>query len=177
MDDKRNARFPHRVTRLVAAGSLLLAGCTALTTNQLVNDAGHPRTVAAVSAAPSAHCSGNEWMDNSMIAVFPIPILAFASPTQEINEIEADQVLRRCGPPERLVNRRVDVSRGWCVPTVLTRLITLGIWHWCPANVSWDADVAAPAVSAEAAPAPAPAPRSEVEQSYRHQTRIESSEY
>jgi hypothetical protein len=80
-------------------------------------------------------------MDNSMMAILPIPIFAFASPTQEINRITAEDVLQRCGPSDRLANRRVEVDRAWCVPTVLTRLISLGIWHWCPANVSWDADV------------------------------------
>jgi hypothetical protein len=96
-------------------------------------------------------------MDNSMIAVFPMPIFAFASPTQEVNEITASDVLRRCGPADRLANTRVAVDRGWCVPTVVTRLLTLGIWHWCPATVSWDADVTAPPAqtTAEAAPPPA----------------------
>ncbi len=55
-----------------------------------------------------------------------------------------------------------------CVPTVITRLLTLGIWHWCPANVSYEADVAVPGPRAAAgvAPAPAPEPRSEGEGSY-----------
>jgi len=27
-------------------------------------------------------------------------------------------------------------------------LISLGVWHWCPADVSWEADVTAPAAAA-----------------------------
>ena len=48
-----------------------------------------------------------------------------------------------------------------CVPTVITRLLTLGIWHWCPANVSYEADVTVPASPAAAGGAPAAEPRSE----------------
>jgi len=155
---------------MVGAAALLLGGCAAVSHQELVNEAGRP------AASVVTHCSGSEWMDNSMVAVVPIPLFAFASPTQEINEIRADDVLRRCGPPERLVNRRVEVGRGACIPTVLTRLISLGVWHWCPANVSWDADVTGPpAATASMEPAPgasaaAPPPRAGV-------TRTESSEY
>ncbi len=125
------------------AACVLLGGCTALTTDVLVNDAGRPR------APVTAHCGGSEWMDNSMVAVVPIPIFAFASPTQEMNEIKSEDVLQRCGPADRLTNRHVEVDRALCAPLVLTRLISLGVWHWCPADVSWDADVTAP-------PPPAP---------------------
>jgi len=86
---------------LVMIAALALAGCTALTRDVLVKESGQP-------AGPAvSHCSGSEWMDNSMIAVVPVPIAAFAMPTQELNEIKAEDVLRRCGPPERLVNRGV----------------------------------------------------------------------
>jgi hypothetical protein len=136
---------------LVAATCVAAAGC-AVTRQELVNRGGQIQPTAATTVA--SHCSGTETMDNSMIAVFPMPILAFASPTQEVNEITADDVLRRCGPADRLANTRVEVDRGWCVPTVVTRLLTLGIWHWCPATVSWAADVTAPPArtTAEAAP-------------------------
>ena len=148
---------------LAAAAMLVLGGCTALTTD-VRKDAGRP-----VASAVMTHCSGSEWMDNSMVAVVPVPIVAFASPTQELNEINTDDVLRRCGPPERLTNRRVEVGRGWCVPLTLTRLITLGVWHWCPASVSWDADVSAPAPVA--AVPPPPQPRTEGEVLYRETLR------
>src|SRR5690348_11555923 len=123
---------------VVATAALMVAGCTALTRDVLVKESGQP------AQSVASHCSGSEWMDNSMIAVVPIPIVAFAMPTQELNEIKADDVLRRCGPPERLANREVEVNRGACVPTTLTRLITLGVWHWCPADVTYSADVTAP---------------------------------
>ena len=136
---------------LLAATCLAVGGCS-VTRQELVNRGGPIHPAAATTVA--SHCSGTETMDNSMIAVFPMPILAFASPTQEVNEITADDVLRRCGPSDRLANTRVAVDRGWCVPTVVTRLLTLGIWHWCPATVSWDADVTAPPArtTAEASP-------------------------
>ena len=146
------SRFAPRMT---AAAVLLLSGCTALTTDVLVNETGRPRP------ALSAHCAGSEWTDNSMIAVVPLPIISYASPTQEINEVKTDDVLSRCGPPDRLTNRRVEVDRSMCVPTVITRLLTLGIWHWCPANVSYEADVTVPASPAAAGGAPAAEPRSE----------------
>jgi hypothetical protein len=64
---------------LAAVALLVLSGCTALTRDVLVNEAGRPRSAAAT------HCSGSEWADNSMIAVVPLPIISYASPTQEIN--------------------------------------------------------------------------------------------
>ena len=160
-----------RAAPLVVATALVLAGCTALTRNVLVKESGQP------ASAVVSHCSGSEWMDNSMIAVVPIPIVAFASPTQELNEITTDDVLRRCGPPERLANRHVEVNRGLCVPLARTRIITLGVWHWCPADVAWDADVTAPASAVArtvtaptpgvANTAPAPQGQTEAESSYR----------
>jgi hypothetical protein len=137
---------------LAAVAALTLSGCTALTRDVLVNEAGRPRS------AMTTHCSGSEWTDNSMIAVVPLPIISYASPTQEINEIKPDDVLARCGPLDRLSNRKVEVDRGWCVPTAITRLLTLGIWHWCPAEVTWDADVSVP-TTAGVPPAPQAEPR------------------
>src|SRR3989442_5867012 len=49
--------------RLAAAGMVFLAGCTALTTQVLVDEKGRPRPAGTV------HCSGSEWTDNSLIAV------------------------------------------------------------------------------------------------------------
>ena len=134
--------------QLAAATALLLSGCTALTREVLVDERARPTNATTVS-----HCSGSEWQDNSMMALVPIPIIGFGMPTQQTNEIKADNVLSKCGPPDRLVNRKVEVDRTACVPTVLTRVISFGVWQWCPANVSWDADVIAPA------PPPEPAAR------------------
>jgi len=58
---------------LAAILVLSLAGCTALTTQVLVNESGRPRPAGTV------HCSGSEWTDNSLIAVVPIPIIGLAT--------------------------------------------------------------------------------------------------
>jgi len=137
-----------------AAAALVLSGCTALTTQRLVDERARP---VPPNSRTGSHCSGSEWTDNSMMAVVPIPIIGLGMPTQEINEITVDDVLAKCGPPDRLINRRVDVDRTACVPTVLTRVISLGVWQWCPANVSWQADVTEPA------PASAPEPAAQVQ--------------
>jgi hypothetical protein len=143
--------------QLAAATALLLSGCTALTREVLVDERARPTPPNATTVS---HCTGSEWQDNSMMAVVPIPIIGLGMPTQEINEIKADNVLSKCGPPDRLINRKVQVDRTACVPTVLTRVISLGVWQWCPANVSWDADVTAPAPPSEPAATVAPPPAS-----------------
>lgn len=126
--------------RLAAAVALFLSGCTALTTQVLVDEKGRTKP----GARTVSHCSGTEWQDNSVMAIVPIPIIGLGMPTQEINEITTDDVLSKCGPPDRLINRHVEVDRSACVPTVLTRVISLGVWQWCPASVSYSADVTAP---------------------------------
>jgi hypothetical protein len=133
----------HAVASLAGVVALSLTGCTALSTQVLVDDETQPR------APVVSHCAGHEWTDNSLIAVVPLPIIGFAMPTQEINEIEAPDVLAKCGPVDRLANRRVEVDRSMCVPMTLTRVLSLGIWHWCPAHVSWEADVTSPPPPAE----------------------------
>ena len=151
------ARRIGKGAQLAAATALLLSGCTALTREVLVDERARPTPPNATTVS---HCTGSEWQDNSMMAVVPIPIIGLGMPTQEINEIKADDVLSKCGPPDRLINRKVQVDRTACVPTVLTRVISLGVWQWCPANVSWDADVTAPAPPPEAAATVAPPPAS-----------------
>lgn len=89
----------------------------------------------------AAHCSGSEWADDSTLAVLPIPVVAFFMPHTDLNEIKADNYLKRCGDTTKLINREVNVGHAACVPTVLSRVLTLGIWQWCPAHVSWEADV------------------------------------
>jgi len=129
-----------RIGALAVAGMVFLGGCTALTRQVLVDEKGRPtppgmRTV--------SHCSGSTWEDNSVMAVVPIPIIGLGMPTQEINEIKTDDVLSRCGPPDHLINRKVEVDRTACIPTVFTRIFSFGVWQWCPANVSYSADVTA----------------------------------
>lgn len=123
-------RLTQRITRSLLATVLVASGCTTL-----VNDP------ARQTAAVEAHCSGAEWADNSSMAVLPVPVVAFFVPHVDIHDIKADDYLKRCGEPPRLMNRHVEVSRVACVPAALTRIITLGIWQWCPARVSWDADL------------------------------------
>ena len=117
----------------LVACSLFLSGCT----STLVRD--EPPTVAAASR----HCSGSEWVDRSSVAVLPVPVVAFFVPHFDLHEIRSDAYLSRCGDSRRLMNREVSVNRSACIPAGLTRIITLGIWQWCPAHVDWSADVAA----------------------------------
>ena len=115
----------------IVVASFLITGCS----TTLVHDN------VMQNEANLAHCSGSESVDDSTIAVLPIPIVAFFTPRADVNEIRADQFLNRCGDSTRLVNRQVEVSRYGCIPASLTYFLTLGIWQWCPATVEWDADV------------------------------------
>ena len=92
-------------------------------------------------AKPEARCSGGEWTDDSSIAWLPIPVVAFVVPHANLHDIAAERYLARCGDPTRTINRDVSVNRTACIPAGLTRVITLGVWQWCPAYVSWQADV------------------------------------
>jgi len=115
---------------LLVSTSLLLAGCT---TALVHDDVKYPKT--------GAHCSGSQGVDDSSIAVLPVPVVAFVVPHANLHDIKADDYLKRCGDPTKLINRKVVVNRTACIPAGLTRIITLGIWQWCPASVSWEADV------------------------------------
>lgn len=121
------AKFSH----VILVSSLMLAGCS----QALVKD------YTEQDDAGTSECSGSEWADDSTLAVLPIPIVAFFMPHTDLNEIKADDYLKRCGDSTKLINREVTVGHGACIPTVLTRFLTLGIWQWCPARVSWEADV------------------------------------
>ncbi|MGE3978113.1 MAG: hypothetical protein AB7F94_11060 [Nitrospira sp.] len=115
---------------IVMSVSLLLGGCT---TALVHDDVKYPKT--------GAHCSGSQGVDDSSIAVLPVPVVAFVVPHANLHEIRADDYLKRCGDPTTLINRKVEVNRTGCIPAGLTRIITLGVWQWCPARVSWEADV------------------------------------
>lgn len=117
---------------LFASASLVLGGCT---TALVHDDVKYPQT--------GVHCSGSQGVDDSSIAVLPVPVVAFVVPHANLHDIKADDYLKRCGDPTRLINRKVEVNRTACIPAGLTRIITLGIWQWCPASVSWAADVKA----------------------------------
>ncbi len=93
------------------------------------------------SKADTSPCSGSEWTDDSTMASIPIPVVALLVPHPSLHDIKADDYLKRCGDTTKLINREVDVSHTACTPTFLTRIITLGIWQWCPAHVTWKVDV------------------------------------
>ena len=111
---------------------VILPGCT----TTLVHDGIRSDTT------PVQYCSGSDWVSDSSVAVLPIPVVAFLMPHVDTHEIRPNDYLNSCGEAKRLIYRHVDVDRTACIPASLTRFVTLGIWQWCPARVSWDADVA-----------------------------------
>jgi hypothetical protein len=127
----KHVTIQYKLIQLTLAAIFVLSGCS----HSLVKDDTRSDSVGA------SHCSGSEWADDSTLAVLPIPVVAFFMPHTDLNEIKADDYLKRCGDTTKLINREVEVGHGACVPTVLTRILTLGIWQWCPAHVSWEADV------------------------------------
>jgi hypothetical protein len=122
-----------RASLMIVSLALLLSGCT----STLVRD-NVKRT-----AGLDGHCSGSEWADNSSLAVLPVPVVAFIVPHFDLHTISSEPYLNRCGASTRVVNREVSVNRLACLPAGLTRIVTLGIWQWCPARVAWSADVLA----------------------------------
>ncbi len=117
----------------ILSGVLLLSGCT----STLVRD-DVKRT-----AGLDGHCAGSEWVDDSSLAVLPVPVVAFFVPHFDLHRLTSEPYLSRCGASTRVVNREVSVNTAACLPTGLTRIITLGVWQWCPARVAWSADVLA----------------------------------
>jgi len=122
-----------RVFRLLSVPLSLLLALNGCTKALIHDDVKYPQS--------GAHCSGSEGVDDSSLAVLPIPVVAFFVPHWNLHDIKADDYLKRCGDPTRLLNRHVEVNRTACIPAALTRIISLGIWQWCPASVSWEADV------------------------------------
>jgi len=120
-----------KLSLLTLAAIFVLSGCS----QSLIKDDTH------VASTDTTECSGSEWVDDSSLAVLPIPVVAFFMPHTDLNDIKGDDYLKRCGESNKLVNREVSVGRALCFPTALTRVVTLGIWQWCPARVSWEADV------------------------------------
>lgn len=120
-----------RTSAVIVSVALLLSGCT----STLVRD-DVKRT-----AGVEGHCSGSEWVDNSSIAVLPVPVVAFIIPHFDLHKISGEPYLNRCGASTRVINREVTMNRTACIPAGLTRIITLGVWQWCPSRVTWSADV------------------------------------
>lgn len=121
----------NKLSLLTITAMLVLSGCS----QNLVKD--DTRS----ASTDTSQCSGSEWVDDSSLAVLPIPIVAFFMPHTDLNDIKADEYLKRCGDSNKLINREVNIGRGACFPTALTRFVTLGVWQWCPARISWKADV------------------------------------
>ena len=65
---------------------LVLSGCTKALIH---DDVKYPLT--------GAHCSGSEGIDDSSLAVLPIPVVAFFVPHWNLHNIKADDYLKRCG--------------------------------------------------------------------------------
>ncbi len=124
----KNARFRFAIGLVTLA---MLPGCA----YSLVHD--------TPSAPPNvvSHCEGSENIDDSSIAVVPIPVVAFVSPHTELHEIGPEDYLNRCGRPTQLVNRDVTLDKTSCIAASLTEVVTLGIFQWCPATISYNADV------------------------------------
>ena len=125
--------FRSKMSLFVMTASMLLSGCV----STLVHD-DVKRT-----AGIDGHCSGSQWVDDSSIAVLPVPIVAFVTPHFDLHQVSSEPYLNRCGASTRVVNRDVSVNRVACLPAGLTRIVTLGVWQWCPARVTWSADVLA----------------------------------
>jgi uncharacterized protein YceK len=111
--------------------ALLLSGCTSTLVRDDVKQ----------TARLDGHCAGSEWADNSSLAVLPVPVIAFFVPHFDLHKVSSEPYLNRCGASTRVVNRDVSVNTTACIPAGLTRIITLGVWQWCPARVAWSADV------------------------------------
>lgn len=127
----KNVMSEFKLNRLILAAVLVLPGCSEAL---IKDDTRH-------SASGTAHCSGAEWTDDSSLSVLPIPIVAFFMPHTDLHEIKADNYLKRCGDTTKLINRNMETGRAACIPAALTRIVTLGVWQWCPVRVSWEADV------------------------------------
>lgn len=110
--------FRSRVSIYLVSASLLLSGCTATLVHDDVK-----RTTGLVG-----HCSGSEWVDDSSIAILPVPVMAFVTPHVDLHPISSEPCLNRGGASTRVINREVSVNRTACLPGGLTRNLTLGVW-------------------------------------------------
>ena len=113
---RRTVRFDTRTVGMAGLGlavSLLLTGCT---TALVRDDVRYPKT--------QAHCSGSQGVDDSSIAVLPVPVVAFVVPHVNLHDIKADDYLKRCGDSTKLINRKVEVNRTACIPAGLTAVGT-----------------------------------------------------
>lgn len=124
-----------KTSALMLSMCVMLSGCT----STLVRD-----DVKRTSGL-DGHCAGSEWVDDSSLAILPVPVVAFFVPHFDLHKVASEPYLNRCGASTRIVNREVSVNTTACLPAGLTRIITLGLWQWCPAHVAWSADLLADA--------------------------------
>lgn len=122
-----------QTSAVILSCALLLSGCTSTLVRDDVKQ----------TAGLGGHCAGSEWVDDSSLAVLPVPVVAFFVPHFDLHRLTSEPYLSRCGASTRVVNREVSVNTAACLPTGLTRIITLGVWQWCPARVVWSADLLA----------------------------------
>ena len=113
-----------KTSALILSIALLLSGCT----STLVRD-DVKRT-----AGLGGHCSEGERVDDSSLAVLPVPVVAFFVPHFDLHKVASEPYLNRCGASTRVVNRDVSVNKTACIQAGLTRIITLGVWQWCLAR-------------------------------------------
>jgi len=125
--------FRSKMSLFVVTASILLSGCA----STLVHD--DVKRMARIDG----HCSGSQWVDDSSIAVLPVPVVAFVTSHIDLRGVSSEPYLNRCGASTKVINRDVSVNRVACLPAGLTRIVTLGVWQWCPARVTWSADVLA----------------------------------
>jgi len=76
-----------KTSALILSIALLLSGCT----STLVRD-DVKRT-----AGLDGHCSGSEWVDDSSLAVLPVPVVAFFVPHFDLHKVASEPYLNRCG--------------------------------------------------------------------------------
>ena len=137
-----------------------LAGCV----DTVVHDEpSAPRNVVS-------HCQGSENVDASSVAAVPIPVVAFFSPHADLHNLKPDDYLNRCGPTTELANRNVVLDKSACIPASVTEIVTLGIWQWCPATVTWSADVTNGPSPSQVSQAVIGLPAPQTTASYRTQT-------
>lgn len=99
-------RRPIGLIRLLSIPLLLVLVLTGCTKALIHDDVKHAQT--------GSHCSGSEGVDDSFLAVLPIPVVAFFVPHWNLHDIKADDYLKRCGDPTQLINRHVEVNRTAC---------------------------------------------------------------
>jgi len=139
---------------------IALAGCAVTVVH---DEPSAPRNVVS-------HCQGSEWVDASSVAALPIPVVAFFSPHADLSSLKPDDYLNRCGPTIELANRKVVLDKSACIPASLTEILTLGIWQWCPATVTWSADVTDGPFPSQVSQAVIGLPVPQTTASYRAQT-------